>query len=267
MASQWTKKSIEFANSPGYLDRLSDIYQMQVNPERPLDETLRVKVKRAFDQRNTKELIELLLEAEVFPVKDSYVGFLRKKHQAIEENPETISRIGDRLYTLGWTGLLREASRPKETNRQLGSSFRGWLARLAGPSDFLLLDIGTFESFSEKGKIAILEGGDQTLRKFAEEILNEQLNKGIDLVIKKNGRYVLGEAKFLTTPGGEQDRGFEDAYNFISGEGGEQKVIRIALIDGYVWLEAKSGLHQKILGQDTFIFSALLLKDFLRALK
>lgn len=264
----WTKKSIKIANSPRYLDKLSHIYQMQVNLERPLKEVLKAKIKRAFDQKNTKELVRLLLDAEVFPVKDSYVGFLRKKPKAIEENPETIKRIGARLYALGWGSLLREASRPKETNRQLGPSFRRGLVDLAETSGFVFLpDADSFEGFVEKDKVAILGGGDETLKRFAEEVLKEKLTKGIDLVAKKNNHYLLGEAKFLTTPGGEQNGGFEDAYNFISGEKNKKNVSRIALIDGYVWLEAKSGLYQRILKKDATIFSALLLKDLLRSFK
>jgi len=261
--NKWTKKSIEIANSAGYLDRLSNIYQMQVNPERPLSEEVKVEIKQAFDRKDTQKLIRLLLDSEVFPVKDSYVGFLRRKPEAIEENPKTTKRIGARLYALGWKSFLREASRPKETNRQLGPSFRNWLASLAESSKFTLLDRDSFKDFATKDKIAILKGGDKTLKRFAEEVLGENLNKGIDLVIKKNAKYFLGEAKFLTTPGGEQDRGFDDAYSFVSGEKGKKNVNRIALIDGYVWLEAKSGLHQRILENDVPIFSALLLRDFL----
>ena len=87
---------------------------------------------------------------------------------------------------------------------------------------------------SEKG-ILILEGGDRTLTKFAREKLGCRLSKGIDIVFKKNNKYYIGEAKFLTTPGGEQDRGFDDASAFIHEKSGN--ATRIAILD-----ETDSGL-------------------------
>ncbi len=114
--NKWIKKSIEIANAPGYLDKLSKIYVMNVNPERPLDTAVEQSIQKAFKGRNTKNLIKLLLEAEIFPVKDSYIGFIRAKKDSIDQNPETVERIGKRLYGLGLEKLLQEATRPKETN-------------------------------------------------------------------------------------------------------------------------------------------------------
>jgi len=117
-------KSIEIANAHGYLDQLSDIYPMNINPERPLDEEDYAQIKLAFEAKNTPMLIRLLIGcSDVFPVEDSYVGFIRKKPEAIEENPKTTARIGERLYALGLEKMMQEAQRPKETNRQLGNSF------------------------------------------------------------------------------------------------------------------------------------------------
>src|SRR3989344_85437 len=123
----WTKKSIELVSKQGYLDALSKIYVMNINLERPLAKEVEKAVRNAFLDKKTKELVSLLIQNEVFPIKDSYVGFLRLKPEAIEENPLTIKRIGERLYRMGIDALLREASRPKETNRQLGNSFKHWL--------------------------------------------------------------------------------------------------------------------------------------------
>ena len=74
----------------------------------------------------------------------------------------------------------------------------------------------------------------------------------------------MAEAKFLTTPGGEQNGGFEDASKFINGAH-EKKVTRIAVLDGYIWLQSDGGLHDRIVRNNLDIFSALLLKDYIDA--
>jgi len=255
--NKWIKKSIELANAPGYLDKLSDIYVMNVNPVRPLGKESEEKVRNAFSRKDTKKLISLLIEGEVFPVKDSYVGFLRAKKEAVNENPKTINRIGKRLYELGIDELIKEATRPKETNRQLGSSFKNWLPSL----EYSMLDVDEFEK--ARG-IVILDGGDKKLKKFAVDNLGCKLEKGIDILFKKGKKNVIGEAKFLTTPGGEQDRGFDDASSFINNNKGRAK--RIAVLDGYMWLKTNSGLHNKIIKSNLDIFSALLLKDYIKSL-
>lgn len=255
--NKWIKKSIKIANAPGYLDKLSQIYVMNVNPERPLDTGVEQAIQKAFKAKDTKNLIKLLLEAEIFPVKDSYIGFIRAKKDSINQNPDTVKRIGERLYGLGLDKLLQEATRPKETNRQLGSAFRSWLPSIG----YQILDE---DGFTKAKGIAFLAGGDKALKDYAAKHLGCRLTKGIDVLFKKNNIYVIGEAKFLTTPGGEQDRGFDDASKFIKSKCGRAK--RIALIDGYIWLKRNKGLYNKIVRRNLDIFSALLLKEFIEAL-
>jgi len=233
---------------------------MQVNPERPIPEETIEEIKTAFESKDTKRLVKLLLDhAEVFPVKDSYIGFLRIREQAIEENPRTIERIGKRLYSLGFERMIQEATRPKETNRQLGSAFRKWLSdigyRLTDEDEFLRTNDQTL----------ILKGSDSFLASFAREKLGCHLKKGIDFVIKRRDKYIIGEAKFLTTPGGEQDRGFDDAESFINEKSGN--AIRIAVLDGYIWLRTLGGLYERIEKSNDNIMSALLLKDFIENLR
>lgn len=255
--NKWIKKSIEIANAPRYLDKLSKIYVMNVNPERPLDSDIEKSIRKAFKDRDTENLIKLLLEAEIFPVKDSYIGFIRAKEDALEQNPETVERIGERLYGLGLDRLVQEATRPKETNRQLGSAFRSWLPSLGH-------QILEEDEFTEAKGVAFLAGSDKALKDYAAKHLGCRLTKGIDVLFKKTNTYVIGEAKFLTTPGGEQDRGFDDASKFIKSKSGKAK--RIALIDGYIWLKRNKGLYNKIIKSNLDIFSALLLKEFIEAL-
>lgn len=220
--NQWVKKSIEWSNSNGYLDKIHDIYEMKDNPERPLTNEVIKELKKAFDSKDSDKLVELLIKnAEVFPVKDSYVGFLRKKPEAVKENPNTIGRIAKRLYSLGWERMIQEATRPKETNRQLGNAFKIWSQTKLG---FKVVNEDTL--LNSKNGILILGGGDKALAHFSRIHLKCSLKKGIDIVIKKDEKYIIGEAKFLTTPGGEQDRGFDDAEGFVKEKSGN--AIRIA---------------------------------------
>lgn len=256
--NKWTEKSIEVGNSKGYLDRLSEVYEMQINPKRPIPEKIIPEIKKAFEDKNAKKLIKLLIDyAEVFPVKDSYIGFLRAKEQAFDENPKTVKRIAERIYSLGFDGMIKEATRPKETNRQLGPAFKNWIHNNLG---YRLVDENEF--LENDKETLILKGSDKFLAKFAREKLGCELRKGIDMTIKKEGVYVIGEAKFLTTPGGEQDRGFDDAMGFINENTGE--AIRVAILDGYIWL--KKLLRDEIKDSKSNIMSTLLLREFIESL-
>lgn len=257
--NEWIRRSMQVANSPGYLDRLSRIYEMQVNPRRPLEASAVREIRNAYKKRNDRQLLELLIKhGEIFPVKDSYVGFLKKEPRALRENPRTVSRIAKRLYSMDFDTLMYEASRPMETNRQLGHAFKKWLPELG----YRVVDEAEIKK-SKRG-ILLLGGGDEKLKHFATSHLGCKLRKGIDLVAKKHSKYIIGEAKFLTTPGGEQDRGFDDAESFVNNRSGN--ATRIALLDGYVWLKSNKGLNQRICLGNNPIMSAILLKQFIKAL-
>ncbi len=251
---------MKIANAPGYLDKLSAVYPLQTNPSRPLPAIIKPRLKTAFEKKDSKTLIKLLIaNAKVFPVKESYLGFLKAKPQAIDENPKTLNRIAKRLYSLGFDAMVKGAENPIETNRQLGPMFKNWLGQIGYPvlseSQFLASTTG----------IKLLAGSDAVLAKFAKHELGCKLSKGIDLVAKANEIYVIGEAKFLTTPGGEQNGGFADAYSVVSQTSGNAQ--RIAIIDGFVWLQGAGGsTYRKIIDSNKDIMSALLLKDYLASL-
>jgi hypothetical protein len=58
-------------------------------------------VEQAFRSKNDRELMQGLLKLELFPIKDSYIPFLRRDKTAIDRNPETVRRICGRLYEMG----------------------------------------------------------------------------------------------------------------------------------------------------------------------
>ena len=97
----WTEKSIELANQRDYLDQLFKVYPMANNLKRELSESNLSQINLAFNEKDNEKLIRLLLEQELFPVKDSYVAYLRRDKSAINRNPRTIDRLAGMVYEMG----------------------------------------------------------------------------------------------------------------------------------------------------------------------
>lgn len=98
---------------------------------------------------------------------------------------------------------------------------------------------------------------------FARKQLNYHREKGLDFVGRFNGKYVIGEAKFLTDFGGHQHSQFNDAITTI--ETKDVKAIKIAILDGALYIRNKEKMHLSITGKlkDANIMSALVLRNFL----
>lgn len=123
----WTERSIEIANTEAYLDRLYGIYPMANNECRNIDADVIDTISRAIEDRDNTTLINHLLQQELFPIKDSYVAYLRKDNNAILRNPEVVKRITNKIYEIGTEEVIRRIREPKETNRQMGPLFNNWL--------------------------------------------------------------------------------------------------------------------------------------------
>jgi hypothetical protein len=263
--NKWVKGSIKLARSRGYLDNLMDIYPVNLTLTRDISALDKEKIKRAFKKRKTKDLISILLTLERFPIDDPYIGFLRKDKEALNKNPKTVRRIGQRLLKMGLDEILLGASRAKAPSRQVGQMFRSWLYKLRYP-------IFSKAAFLKSNKTAILEGGDASLMSFAKKELGYRGQKGLDLVLRTKDKFIIGEAKFITTSGGTQDKSFRESISFIKHK--EKNIIRIAIMDGVVWLvsgEAISGkkklsLYETVvnLRKNEVALSALLLERFIK---
>ena len=257
----WVKRSIEITNSHGYLDKLSEIYTPTVEEKRVIPTIAKHRIKQAYEQKDKIKLIEELLKLEKFPIKDPYIAFLRRGgRRFLELNPKTVERIGNKLLSMSFEELVERCEEPKEFNRQLGPMFKNWLPKL----DYPFLDHYQFITFKEG--IAFLKGSDNELRIFANDVLKCELEKNPDFIAKVNDKFIVGEAKFLTDFGGHQDRQFEDALRFIKSKKGN--AIRIAVLDGVLWLETKNKMSRIVRElKDEIALSALLLKDFLESLR
>jgi hypothetical protein len=89
----FTQLSIDYANQRSYLDDLFHVYPTIPEGIREIDAKKWEKVANAFEKQNNELLITELLKLKLFPIKDSYVGFLRLDKHAIQRNPATIDTV------------------------------------------------------------------------------------------------------------------------------------------------------------------------------
>lgn len=259
--NQWIELSIEYANQRSYLDDLFSVYSTIPDSIRTIDAKIWNNVERAFYEKDNFSLIKELLLLDLFPIKDSYIAYLKKDITAIDRNPRTINRICGRLYEMGLNKIYEKSSEPKETNRQIGPMFRNWMRKKS-----LGIEPVDLSTFMNNENDAVLDAGDKVMMDFAREYLGYQHNKGLDLIARFNGKYVIGEAKFLTDFGGHQNAQFNDAISTIESKG--VNAIKVAILDGVLYIKGKHKMYKAITSsyQDHNIMSALVLRNFLYSL-
>jgi hypothetical protein len=254
----WAQLSIEYANQRSYLDDLFQVYPTIPGGIREIDNEIWGSVEKAFGEKNNIDMIKQLCLLEKFPIKDSYVAFLKLDSNSIEKNPQTINRLAGIIYEMGLKRLWQKCTEPKETNTQIGPMFKRWIENKSlgiepiPASDFLNTTVN-----------AILKGGDAELNHFAKEYFGYGKNKGLDFVARFNGKYILGETKFITAIGGNQNNSFTDVITTLTTP--VKNAICIGIIDGIPWLIGKSAYYEQI--TETYknynIMSALVLRNFL----
>ncbi|MFI3297121.1 MAG: restriction endonuclease [bacterium] len=256
--NKYLKYSIEYANQRSYLDDLFRIYPTIPEGIRDIDPSKWEKVEYNFNIKDNANLIKNLLELDLFPIKDSYIAYLKRDNEAIIRNPNTINRIAGRLYELGLNKIFENCSEPKETNRQIGPMFKNWLN--SGALGIIPVEI---EEFTSTNNNAILKGSDALMKEFAEAELNYKHSKGLDFVARFNGKYVIGETKFLTDFGGHQNAQFNDAINTLNAR--NTKAITVAILDGVLYIPTNNKLYKSITNEhkNHNIMSALVLREFL----
>jgi Tsp45I type II restriction enzyme. len=263
--NEWTEKSVSFASQRNYLDELYKVYPIIPNERRELSKSTISSLQKAFDGDNI-ELIKNLLNLEVFPLKDSYVAYMKRDRESIERNPETVNRIAGTLHQMGFEEMIDKCSQPKETNRQIGPMFKTWIDKkvLGAPI------YKTRGEFTESSGNAIFNSTDAEMKKFCTDHLGYDREKGIDFVARFNDVYVVGESKFLTDFGGHQNAQFSDALStirsrFVSKDG--NKIIPIAILDGVLYIKGKNSMHKRLIDHpEEIIISSLILREFLYSL-
>lgn len=255
--SYFTELSIEMANQRNYLDELFQVYPTIPEGIRDINPCKWSQIEEAFNNREMDTLIRLLLNLDLFPIKDSYVAYLKRDTSAIERNPNTIERLYGRLCELGLNKIYERCSEPKETNRQIGPMFRRWvkMGALGAP-------VCPMSEFIRSSGNAILDAHDNEMLRFAKEHLNYRGSKGLDFIAKYNNKYVAGEAKFLTDFGGHQNAQFNDAVALLEETIDAEKV---AILDGVLYIKGRNKMYKSITEKytDYNIMSALVLREYL----
>ncbi len=163
---------------------------------------------------------------------------------------------------MGSEEVVRGIERPMSPSRRFGQSFHKWL-----PSELRSSSIGELDSAK---KPVSLYASDSALAKYAAKNLGYRRRKGLDLIILGKSRAVFGEAKFISTSGGTQDKSFREATEFVR-KYSSSRARAIAVIDGVVWapsiIERKNSLYaREIAGlkNDHVVLSSLLLREFVK---
>lgn len=270
----WTQKSIELANQRDYLDLLYRVYPISENARREIPDNVKIDLRDSFKTHNDKKLLKILIDQTiksriVFPIKDSYVAYLKHDNSAIDRNPNTVDRITSILYEMGYDRVIDKATSPKETNRQIGPLFGDWVKKGSLGGDY----IDDEQTFLNSTRNMIFGGSDDHKAAFARKHLGYTRNKGLDFLAKFNNIYVLGEAKFLSDFGGSQNSDFEDAELTLRTELAptNKKAIKIAIVDGVIYIDKCAGQKMAHKMRNDFsdeevILSAILLRDFLYSL-
>jgi hypothetical protein len=263
----WTRNSIELASQRNYLDLLYRIYPMSVNLRRELSDGVVHDIQQAYNYRNDENLLKILLRQEIFPIKDSYVAYLKRDSSSIERNPATVQRITGILYEMGVDSILEAATAPKETNRQIGPLFKNWVN--SGNLGVETIDDPT--RFLNCNDNCVFSASDNAMENFARRQLGYDHSKGLDFIGKFNGKYIIGEAKFLSDFGGHQNAQFNDAISTMQAHltSTDKEVIKIAILDGVLFIRSNNKIHQAITTRfrdDEVIISAVLLRDYLFSL-
>lgn len=250
--------SIEYASQRSYLDDLFHVYPTIPDGIRDLDGGLWKGVEKAFKKRDNVSLLENLLKLELFPIKDSYVAYLKRDKSALQRNPATADRLAGRLYEMGLDEIFSRSSEPKETNRQIGPLFKRWLRNKSLGVEPLKL-----ETFLKVTGNAILDASDAEMMAFAREHLSYRHNKGLDFIGRFNGKYVIGEAKFLTDFGGHQNAQTVDTIDTPETRGVEAE--KVVILDGWLRSFGYKKMYREFskVYKDYNVMSILILRTYL----
>ncbi len=257
----WVRRSITLFGETSYLDNIQEIYPFQVSqhPQR-INSRVRRAIIQAHQSRNTKKLLGLLESQIKFPYEDPVWYLLKKVRGCLANNPSQAQRIADSLYSMTAEETVIRLESPQKLNTQIGPMFRVWLKRT-----FNFLPLKQFQS-SQSG-VFVLEASEEVGKQFVENILRQVVAKRPDLIAKVNTQYIIGEAKWVGQPGGNQGKQVQEVLAFCKNQRGN--VRRIGIVDGFPWAvynrnEKLINSKEAVLIQESEydILSALLLNDY-----
>jgi hypothetical protein len=262
--NEWVLRSIELFENTPYLDNILEVYPLESSRPNRIGERLRRRIINAHQDRRTDELIQILQGQIKFPYDEPLWFLMKNIGNCLQNNPQQKLRIAESLYSLTADEVVFKLEEAPKLNTQMGPMFTAWLRR-----NFNLLNLNEFEQSYEG--VFILNSSEQEGKDFVNDVLNQNVSKRPDLVAKVNNRYVIGEAKWIGSPGGNQNKQIVEVINLCRDQRGN--VIRIGIIDGYPWATQNSDggtLYEKtaVMTQECEynLISALLLEDYLNSI-
>lgn len=262
--NEWVLRSIELFENTAYLDNILEVYPLEASHPNRLDDRLRRKIINAHQARRTDELIDILQNQVKFPYDEPLWFLMKNIGNCLTNNPRQRMRIAESLYSLTADEVVFKLEEAPKLNTQMGPMFTAWLR-----DNFNLLNLREFER-STIG-IHVLNSSEQEGKDFVNNVLGQNVTKRPDLVAKVNHTYVIGEAKWIGSPGGNQNKQIVEVINLCREQRGN--VIRIGIIDGYPWATHNSDggvIYEKtaVMTQECEydLISALLLEDYLNSL-
>ena len=88
------------------MDDLFRVYPTIPEAIRDIGEQKWAEIEEAFKHQRNVDLLRALLDLDLFPMKDSFVAYLRRDPSAIERNPATVNRLSARLSALALRDFL-----------------------------------------------------------------------------------------------------------------------------------------------------------------
>lgn len=223
----WVQRSIEIFNGLDYLDQVGEVYDFGIGRPDRLEEDLRNQIITTHVNQNDEELIRLLRLVKKFPYDEPFWYLLKNQDGFINNNPNEVNRIASTLYNMTPEEVVVRLESPPKLNQTIGPKFNGWVNRR-----FETVNIEEFED-SNSG-IIVLGETEEVGRNFVVEDLGQELEKRPDLIAKVNERYIIGEAKWIGTSGGNQGKSVTEVINFCRNQRGN--VLRIGIVDGFIWM-------------------------------
>lgn len=260
--NKWVLKSINLFKETNYLDQILEVYPFQIaSPER-LEPSVRRTIINAHQSRRTGELIQILKGLTKFPYEDPIWYLLKNIEGCDENNPVQIQRIANSLYSMTAEETVVRLEAAPKLNTQMGPMFNAWLRQ-----KFTLLTLNRFQA-STSG-ICFLDASEEVGKQYINDILHQNLDKRPDLIAKVNNQLIIGEAKWIGQPGGNQEKQVQEVLKFCRNQRGN--VFRIGVVDGFPW-SLYNNNHRLVNNKEAVniqeseydIVSALLLEEYLQ---
>ncbi|QKJ31152.1 hypothetical protein HQ865_15775 [Mucilaginibacter mali] len=222
----WIKKSLDLFNNNNYLDQILEIYPFQIAVPTRLNKELSREIMMAHAARDTPKLFSLLKNLTKFPYDDPIWYLLKSVKGCFDNNPRQVQRIADSLYSMTAEEVVVRLESAPKINTQMGPMFTKWLKnryKSLHADEFMNSDTG----------IVNLHASEEEAKRFVNDVLKQDLPKRPDLFVKVNSTYIIGEAKWIGQPGGNQEKQVGEVVQFCSKQRGS--VIRIGIVDGFPW--------------------------------